>query len=65
MIGLSIEDKISWNRPIIRVIPIDDFSEFKKQLICEKFGVDSVDALKVGSFVEEDGERTTVVEIED
>lgn len=65
MIGLSIEDKISWNRPIIRVIPIDGFLDFKKQLICEKFGVDSVDELKVGSFVEEDGERTTVVEIED
>jgi hypothetical protein len=65
MLGLSIEDSYCWNRPTLRVIPIDDFSDFKKQLICEKFGVNSIEELKVGSFVDVNDERTTVVEIEE
>ena len=65
MLALSIEDKYLWNRPTLRVTPIEDFSDFKKQLICEKFGVNSVDELTVGSFIDADDERTTVVEIDD
>lgn len=65
MLALSIEDKLCWNRPIVRIIPIDDFSDFKKQLICQHFEVPTIEQLRPGMFVDNDNERTTVVEIDD
>jgi hypothetical protein len=64
MLALSIEDKLCWNRPMVNVIPIEEYSDFKKQLICQRFEVDSIEELKVGSFVENDDERTTIVEVD-
>ena len=65
MIGLNVEHKALWYEPEYNVHKIGDFSPYKQQLICKRFEVESIDELTVGTYVENDNFRVTVVEIDD
>ena len=65
MLGLSIEHRSIWYEPEYEIYPIGDYSKTKQEEILSRFGVESMEDLKVGSYIEDDNVRIVVVEIED
>lgn len=65
MRGLSIEHRSIWYEPEYEIYPIGDYSKTKQEEILERFGVESLEELKVGSYIEDDCVRVIITEIED
>ena len=65
MLALSIEHRPRWYEPEYEIYPIGDYSKTKQEEILSRFGVNSMDKLIVGSYVEDDRIRVKIVEIED
>jgi hypothetical protein len=65
MLGISIEHKSIWFVPESEIYPIGDYSKTKQDEILSRFGVNSMDELKPGSYIEDDRVRVTIVTIED
>lgn len=65
MKALQIEHRSMWCEPEMTIHLIDDFSDYKKELIAKRFDVKSIDEISVGSYVEDATRRITFVEIND
>lgn len=65
MLALSIEHKSIWYEPESEIYPIGDYSKTKQEEIAERFGVNSIDELKIGSYIEDDNVRVIIVTIKD